>query len=124
MPSDESNSSSAPAPEPPAKKPVNPVGLVVLSLLLMAGLVWIMAPTRARNFQPAPLRPPPAGCPKTAADFVPSDVTDIPNDGFRVAFAGPAESCALSLEHGTLPVRVQHQHRRLPVESPVVPCLQ
>lgn len=82
MPSDESNSSSAPAPETPAKKPVNPVGLVVLSLLLMAGLVWVMAPTRAR-FQPAPLRPPPAGCPRTAADFVPSDVTDMPNEGFR-----------------------------------------
>jgi hypothetical protein len=51
--------------------------LTVLSLILLAGLVWAMAPGRAK-FQPAPMRALPAGCPQTTADFVPSDATEIP----------------------------------------------
>jgi len=58
------------------------MGLVVLSLILLAGLVWAMAPARAK-FQPAPLRPVPAGCPRAVADFVPSDATDLPNVDLR-----------------------------------------
>jgi hypothetical protein len=51
--------------------------MVALGLVLMAGLVWAMAPSRPK-FVPAPLRPEPVDCPKTAPDFVPSDVTEIP----------------------------------------------
>jgi hypothetical protein len=50
---------------------------LALSLILLAGLVWAMAPVRAR-FTPAPLRRPPAGCPQTTPDFVPSDATEVP----------------------------------------------
>lgn len=69
-------------PAAPAGKPRSSVGLVALSLILLAGLVWVMAPARAK-FQPAPLRPLPPGCPRTAADFVPSDVTDIPGTSLQ-----------------------------------------
>jgi hypothetical protein len=49
----------------------------VLTLVLLAGLVWALAPGRAK-FAPAPLRPTIAGCPKYTPDFVPSDATEIP----------------------------------------------
>jgi hypothetical protein len=52
--------------------------MVALSVILLAALVWAMAPTRAK-FQPAPLRPVPPGCPRTVSDFVPSDATEVPN---------------------------------------------
>ncbi len=51
--------------------------MVALSLILLALLVWAMAPDRPK-FTPAPLRPAPAGCPLNAPDFVPSDITEIP----------------------------------------------
>jgi hypothetical protein len=77
MSSSESNSSSSPQPPPGGGKSRSSVALVVLALALLAGLVWAMAPPRAK-FAPAPLRPVPSGCPKNAPDFVPSDVTEIP----------------------------------------------
>jgi hypothetical protein len=51
--------------------------VLALCLVLLAGLVWAMAPTRAK-FVPAPLRAAPEACPLTAADFVPSDATEVP----------------------------------------------
>jgi hypothetical protein len=78
MSSDESNSNSSAPPAAPQGKPYSSAGLVALSVALLAGLVWAMAPTRAR-FQPAPLRPPPAGCPQAVPDFVPSDATEVPD---------------------------------------------
>jgi hypothetical protein len=77
MSSNESNSNSALPPTAPEGKPHSFAGLVALSLILLAGLVWAMAPARAK-FAPAPLRPVPAGCPQTAPDFVPSDATEVP----------------------------------------------
>jgi hypothetical protein len=76
MSSNESNSNSAPPPAAPERKPRNSAGLVALSLVLLAGLVWAMAPARGR-FQPAPLGPVPSGCPQTTPDFVPSDATEV-----------------------------------------------
>jgi hypothetical protein len=87
MSSNESNSNSTPPPAPEAK-PRSSVGLVVLSLALLAGLVWAMAPARAR-FHPAPLRALPAGCPKTTPNFVPSDMTDVP--GVDLSQLSPAQ---------------------------------
>jgi hypothetical protein len=77
MSSNESNSNSAPPPAASKGKPRSSAALVALSLILLAGLVWAMAPARPK-FQPAPLRPAPAGCPQTAPDFAPSDATGIP----------------------------------------------
>jgi hypothetical protein len=77
MSSNESNLNNATPPAAPKEKPQSSAGLVALSLILLAGLVWAMAPGRAK-FKPAPLRPVPAGCPQTAPDFVPSDATEVP----------------------------------------------
>ena len=77
MSSNESNSNNPTPPSAPEGNPRSSAALVALSLILLAGLVWAMAPARAR-FQPAPLHPAPAGCPRGATDFVPSDATEIP----------------------------------------------
>jgi hypothetical protein len=77
MSSNASNSSSAPAPAPAEGKPPGSLALVVLTLGLLAVLVWAMAPARPK-IEPAPLRPVPSGCPKDSPDFVPSDATGIP----------------------------------------------
>ncbi len=77
MSSNESNSNSSPSIPTPEGNRRNAAGLVALTLILLAGFVWAMAPTPAK-FQPAPLRPVPAGCPKAAPDFVPSDATEVP----------------------------------------------
>jgi hypothetical protein len=50
--------------------------MVALSLILLAGLVWAMAPGRVK-FAPASLRPVPPGCHPKAPDFVPSDSTEV-----------------------------------------------
>lgn len=77
MSSSESNSNSASSPPASPGKPHSSVGLVALGLILLAGLVWAMAPGRAK-YAPAPLRPVPAGCPQNVPDFVPSDATEVP----------------------------------------------
>lgn len=77
MSSDRSNLNNALPPTTPEGKPRSSAGLVALSLILLAGLVWAMAPGRAR-FAPAPLRPVPAGCPQGVSEFVPSDATEVP----------------------------------------------
>jgi hypothetical protein len=77
MSSSESNLNSAPSHPASPGKPHSSVGLVALGLILLAGLVWAMAPGRAK-YAPAPLRPVPAGCPQNAPDFVPSDATEVP----------------------------------------------
>jgi len=82
MSSNESNSSSAPPPQVPSGKRGGSAGLVALTLILLAGLVWAMAPGRPK-FAPAPLRQVPAGCALKAPDFVPSDATEIPGLDLR-----------------------------------------
>ena len=76
MSSEGSNSNSGPPPNAPEGKPRSSAGLVALSLILLAGLVWAMAPARTK-FEPAPLLPAPRDCPRTVPDFVPSDATEI-----------------------------------------------
>ena len=77
MSSNESNSTEAAPSNAPEGKPRGSLVQVAVSVVLLAGLVWAMGPGRAR-FQPAPLRQLPQGCPKTAPDFVPTDITEIP----------------------------------------------
>jgi hypothetical protein len=77
MSSDESSSNSAPQTAEPAGKPWSSPGLVAGCLILLALLIWFMAPAPAR-FMPAPLRPVPTGCPPSPPDFVPTDMTEIP----------------------------------------------
>ncbi len=82
MSSSESNSSSEIPTAPKDEKPGSPVAMVVLTLALLAGLVWAMAPRRSK-YSPAPLRPVPPDCPKNLPDFVPSDATEIPGVDLR-----------------------------------------
>jgi len=77
MSSNESNLNSASPSPGPQEKPRSPVGLLVIGLLLLAALVWAMAPSRAR-FKPAPLRVVSVGCAQPFPDFVPSDATEVP----------------------------------------------
>ncbi len=51
---------------------------MVITLGLLAALTWALAPARV-HFTPAPLDPPPADCPKVPREFVPSNVTEIPD---------------------------------------------
>ncbi len=53
------------------------VAIVVVTLGLLAALVWALRPPAAR-FTPAPLGPPPADCPKIAREFVPTNITGLP----------------------------------------------
>jgi len=87
MSSNEFNSNSPLPPTTSEGKPRSSAGLVALSLILLAGLVWAMAPARGK-FEPATLQPTPAGCPQTAPDFVPSDATEVPGvDGSSLSKA-------------------------------------
>jgi hypothetical protein len=61
---------------------------VALTLALLAGLVWAMAPARSK-LRPAPLRPVPPGCPVTLPSFVPSDATEVP--GADLSGLSPAQ---------------------------------
>jgi len=116
MSSSESNSSSAPGPAPGEGKPRGTVGLVALALALLAGLVWAMAPPRAK-FAPAPLRPVPSGCPKNAPEFVPSDATEIPGVDLsalskeqrnRVLFRVNMEPCPCGCNLSIAACRINH----------------
>jgi hypothetical protein len=51
--------------------------MVVVTLGLLAALVWALRPPRV-HFTPAPLGPPPADCPKLAHEFVPTNITGLP----------------------------------------------
>jgi hypothetical protein len=63
----------------PGKGPTRgAIAMVVLTLGLLAALVWTLRPRRVQ-FTPAPLDPLPAGCPKLAREFVPTNITDFPS---------------------------------------------
>ena len=117
MSSVESNSNSTPPPAAPEGRPGSSVGLVALSLALLAGLVWAMAPGRSK-FEPAPLRPPTVGCPKYIVDFVPSDATDIPGvdasslsntQRNRIIYRLNMEPCPCGCNTSIAACRINHQ---------------
>ena len=53
------------------------VVMVVVTLGLLAALVWALQPPRV-HFTPAPLGPPAGDCPKIARAFVPTNITGLP----------------------------------------------
>jgi hypothetical protein len=116
MSSNGSNSRSALPPASPRGKPRNSAAWVALSLVLLAGLVWAMAPAPAR-FAPAPLRPVPAGCPLKLPNFVPSDATGIPGVDLkalsktqrnRVLYRLNMEPCPCSCNTSIAICRISH----------------
>jgi len=80
-----------------------PRRLVGLLLILLSVLVWAIAPGRTR-LAPAPLKSLPPGCPHRVADFVPSDVTEVPG-----------------IDLGTLPP-VQRNHLLFRLNMEPCPC--
>lgn len=116
MSSNESNSSSPPPPAALQGNTWRPAGLVAVSLILLAGLVWAMAPSR-QTFRPAPLRPAPAGCPPAVPEFVPSDATEIPGVDLsslskvqrdHVLFRVNMEPCPCSCNTSVVACRMSH----------------
>ena len=51
---------------------------MVVTMALLAALVWAFRPL-ASNFAPAPLQPVPKGCPHGSQEFVPSNLTALPD---------------------------------------------
>jgi hypothetical protein len=71
-------SSTPPGKPTPGRGPTRgAVATVVLTLGLLAALVWALRPPRV-DYTPAPLGPPPADCPKLARPFVPTNITGFP----------------------------------------------
>jgi len=92
--------------------------MVALSLILLAALVWAMAPGRAK-FDPAPLRPVTPGCPLKAPDFVPSDATEISGLDLsslsaaqrnRVLFRMNMEPCPCGCNNSIAACRINHSN--------------
>jgi hypothetical protein len=88
----------------------------VVTLGLLAALAWALAPPRV-NFVPAPLEPPPADCPKLAREFVPSNVTEIPDLSLaglsaeqknRVLYRLNMEPCTCGCGLSVAACRVEH----------------
>ena len=58
--------------------PRRAVASVVVTMALLAALVWAFRPL-ASNFAPAPLQPVPKGCPRGSQEFIPSNLTALPD---------------------------------------------
>ncbi len=69
--------STDPGGPPPALGPTKgAMATVVVTIGLLAALVWVIRPPRS-DFRPAPLDSMPAECPKVERPFVPSNLTEI-----------------------------------------------
>lgn len=77
MSSNESNSNSASTLGGAPGTSRSSVALTVVTMTVLAALVWGLSPARP-GFEPAPLRPHPPGCPKLGIEFVPSNYTSVP----------------------------------------------
>ena len=58
--------------------PRRAVAAVLVTMALLAALVWAFRPL-ASNFAPAPLQSVPKGCPRGSHEFVPSNLTALPD---------------------------------------------
>lgn len=81
MSSGESSSTEVPAAGGPLS-PRGPLALALGSVVVLAVLVWSMAPRRS-EFTPAPLKPAPEECPHLVRDFLPSNVTELAEPPLR-----------------------------------------
>jgi hypothetical protein len=73
-----SDSNEPGAPAAPTGPTKGAIATVVVTIGLLAALVWAISPPRV-DFKPAPLDPVPQDCPKIQREFVPSNVTEIPD---------------------------------------------
>ena len=76
-----SNTSNSTGTDPSASRgnlPRRAVASVVVTMALLAALVWAFRPL-ASSFAPAPLQPVSKGCPHGSQEFVPSNLTALPD---------------------------------------------
>ena len=78
MSSIESNSTDTTPAVAGGGPPRRAVASVVVTLALLAALVWAFRPL-ASNFTPAPLQPVSKGCPQGRQEFVPSNLIALPD---------------------------------------------
>jgi len=78
MSSTGSNSTEPETPGQACGPPRGSVALAVAALALLVVLVWALSPDRP-NFKPAPLHPVSADCPRSQQEFIPSNVTELPD---------------------------------------------
>jgi hypothetical protein len=89
---------------------------VALTLALLGGMVWLMAPARS-GLRPAPLRPVPGECPLTTPGFVPSDATEVPGADLaalskaqrnHILFRVNMEPCSCGCNASIVACRISH----------------
>jgi hypothetical protein len=111
-----SDSTDPAAPTPPSDPARGAAVTVAVTLVLLAALVWALRPPRV-ELKPAPLEPEPAGCRKVAREFVPSNVTQIPDpslDGLppaqrlRALYRMNMEPCRCGCNASIAECRVHH----------------
>jgi hypothetical protein len=77
-PSTETQAGPADAPETdPIRRGRSPWIVVAVSLCLLGALVWGLSPRQPR-LSPAPLNPVAPGCEKLAREFLPTNITEVP----------------------------------------------
>jgi len=113
--SDSASTNPAPTPGPQGSPRTSAVSVAVC-LILLAALVWAMAPSRAR-FEPAPLRKVALGCAQVAHDFVGTDLTEVPGVDLssltaaqrnRVLYRLNMEPCPCSCNASIAACRINH----------------
>jgi hypothetical protein len=92
------------------------IATVVVTIALLAGLVWYIRPPRS-DFKPAPLDNLPVDCPKVARPFVPSNVTELPDPPLtaldadarmRALYRVNFEACPCGCSQSIAECRVNH----------------
>jgi hypothetical protein len=92
--------------------------MAVVVLGLLAALVWVLRPSRP-HFAPAALEPPPADCPKLQREFIPTNVTGIPDPALRdltpkqrnrALYRLNTERCTCGCNLSIIACRLSHPH--------------
>jgi hypothetical protein len=100
---------------PPPQASLRRAGLLVAIMLgLLAALVWALNPSQPK-LTPAPLRPLPPGCPKFSREFVPTNITLVPEPPtatlpakvkYRVLYRLNTEACSCGCGQSVAACRV------------------
>ncbi len=91
--------------------------LMAIMLVLLGALVWALNPSQPR-LTPAPLHPLPPGCPKFSRQFVPTNITSVPDPPtdtlpeevkYRVLYRLNMEPCSCGCVHSVAACRVSNR---------------
>lgn len=102
---------------PPPQASLSRAGLLVaIMLALLGALVWALNPPQPR-FTPAPLDPLAPGCPKFSREFVPTNITSVPDPRtdplpekakYRVLYRLNMEACSCGCRQSVAACRVNN----------------